>query len=57
MSFEKNVVKSFRKVRVEIENIQHQISELKQKVEDIDKVFLKKEKSVNSVKRIVRKSK
>ena len=44
MSFQNNVVNSFRKVRDEIENLQHQISGLKEKVEDIDKVLLKKEK-------------
>jgi len=44
MSFQNNVVKSFKKVKDEIENLQHQISELKEKVEDIDKIILNKEK-------------
>ena len=43
MSFEKNTINSFRKARQDIENLQHQISQLKQKVEDIDIVLLKKE--------------
>ncbi|MDP3026628.1 MAG: hypothetical protein Q8N63_02890 [Nanoarchaeota archaeon] len=43
MSFEKNTINSFRKVREDIENLQHQISQLKQKVEDIDVALLKKE--------------
>jgi hypothetical protein len=42
---EANVVKSFKKVRDEIENLQHQILELRQKVEDIDRVVLNKERS------------
>ena len=43
MGFEKNTINSFRKVREDIENLQHQISQLKQKVEDIDIALLKKE--------------
>ena len=46
MGFQKNVVSSFRKVKDEVKNLQHQIFELKQKVEDVEKVLLKKEKSV-----------
>lgn len=43
MGFEKNTINSFKKVRNDIENLQHQISQLKQKVEDIDIVLLEKE--------------
>ena len=42
---EDNIARSFRKVREDIENLQHQISELKEKVEDIDRVLLEKEKN------------
>ena len=55
MSFEKNTINSFRKVREDIENLQHQISQLKQKVEDIDVVLLEKEgKTANKSKKIKR---
>jgi len=53
MGFEKNVVGSFRKVKDEMDNLQHQVFELKQKLEDVEKVLLKKEKK--GVKRTVRK--
>ena len=56
MSFEKNTIKSFRKVREDIENLQHQISQLSQKVEDIDIVLLEKE-GKDSKKKISKKKK
>lgn len=43
MGFQKNIVISFRKVKADIENLQHQISQLKEKVEDIDIILLEKE--------------
>lgn len=52
MSFERNTIKSFRKVKADIENLQHQISQIKQKVEDVDAVLLKKEgKTANKSKK------
>ena len=55
MNFEKNTINSFRKVREDIENLQHQISQLKQKIEDIDVALLKKEeKTANKSKKIKR---
>ena len=44
MGFQKNVVVSFRSVKNEVKNLQHQIFELNQKMEDVEKVLLKKEK-------------
>lgn len=41
---EKNISNSFKKVKQDMDNIQHQIFELKQKVEDIDMILLHKEK-------------
>ena len=43
MGFEKSTINSFRKVKADMENLQHQISQLKEKVEDIDIVLLEKE--------------
>lgn len=52
MSFEKNTINSFKKVREDIENLQHQISQVKQKVEDVDAVLLRKEgKTANKSKK------
>jgi len=41
---EKNIHKSFNKVKEDINNLQHQIFQLQEKVEDIKDVLLKKEK-------------
>ncbi|MEK6935535.1 MAG: hypothetical protein AABW67_02015 [Nanoarchaeota archaeon] len=41
---ESNIVNSFKKVREDMENIQHQISELKENIQDVDWVLFKKEK-------------
>jgi hypothetical protein len=48
---ESNLRKSFKRVRDEVENLQHQILELKQKVEDIDNIVLEKEKKAASPKK------
>jgi flagellar biosynthesis chaperone FliJ len=50
-SIESNLRNSFKKVRSEIENLQHQISQLKQKVEDIDILLVEKEKKNVSIKK------
>ena len=44
MSFEDNTITSFRKVKSDIENLQNQISQLNEKINDIDYVILQKEK-------------
>ena len=44
MGFEDNTINSFKKVKGDIESLQHQISQLKQKQEDVDLILLKKEK-------------
>ncbi len=44
MDFEKNTINSFKKVKGDIESLQHQISQLKEKIEDVDLILLKKEK-------------
>ena len=48
---EVNIIKSFKKVRYEIDKLQHQILDLKQKVEDIDEVLLRKEKKSSGKKK------
>ena len=44
MSFENNTKNSFKKVKSDIESLQHQISQLNEKINDIDYVILEKEK-------------
>ena len=46
MDFEDNTINSFKKVKGDIESLQHQISQLKEKIEDIDLILLKKEKEI-----------
>jgi len=54
--FETNVIRSFKEVKKEIENLQHQISELKQKVEDVDGLLLKKERTSANKKAVKKKT-
>tara|TARA_Y100000310_G_scaffold343302_1_gene450270 strand:- start:1101 stop:1295 length:195 start_codon:yes stop_codon:yes gene_type:complete len=44
MSFEDNTISSFKKVKGDIESLQHQISQLNEKINDIDYIILQKEK-------------
>jgi len=48
---EEKIINSFRKVKKDIENLQHQISQLKEKQEDIAKLILKKEKKTKKKQR------
>ena len=43
MVSEISLKKAFRKIREDMENLQHQILDIRQKVEDIDAVLLEKE--------------
>jgi len=52
---EKRIINSFRKVKEDIENLQHQINQLKEKQEDIVGVIFKKE--TKSIKKSKKKKK
>jgi len=57
MGFEENTINSFRKVKGDIESLQHQINELKQKIEDINLILLKKEKTGKTKKKTSKRKK
>jgi hypothetical protein len=57
MSFEDNTINSFKKVKGDIESLQHQISQLGEKIESIGLILLKKEKKKTAKKKSSKKKK
>ena len=57
MGFEDNTINSFKKVKGDIESLQHQISQLGEKIESIGLILLKKEKKKTAKKKSSKKKK